>query len=84
VELHYFYYPQSIVTAGTSWLGDNFDSVLLYGALLEAANFMKTDADTMTMYKARYDGAMAELKQLGDAKDRQDSYRSGQVRYPVK
>ncbi len=84
VELHYFYYPQSIVTANTSWLGDNFDSVLLYGALLEAANFMKSDADTLNMYKARYDGAMAELKQLGDAKDRQDSYRSGQVRYPVK
>ena len=84
VELHYFYYPASIVTAGTSWLGDNFDSVLLYGALLEAANFMKTDADTMTMYKTRYDAAMTDLKQLGDAKDRQDSYRSGQVRYPVR
>jgi hypothetical protein len=84
VELHYFYYPQSIVAAGTSWLGDNFDSVLLYGALLEAANFMKTDADTMNMYKTRYDDAMAELKQLGDGKNRQDAYRSGQVRYPVR
>ena len=52
--------------------------------LLEAANFMKSDADTLNMYKARYDGAMAELKQLGDAKERQDAYRSGQVRYPVK
>ena len=83
-ELHYFYYPPSIVTAGTSWLGDNFDSVLLYGALLEAANFMKTDADTMTMYKTRYDAAMTDLKQLGDAKERQDAYRSGQVRYPVR
>ena len=83
-ELHYFYYPTSIVTAGTSWLGTNFDSALLYGALLEAALFMKTDADTMTMYKARYDDAMAELKQLGDGKNRQDAYRSGQVRYPVR
>jgi hypothetical protein len=84
VELHYFYYPPSIVTAGTSWLGNNFDSVLLYGALLEAANFMKSDADIIANYKARFDRAMAELKQLGDAKDRQDSYRSGQVRYPVR
>jgi hypothetical protein len=84
VELHYFYYPPSIVTAGTSWLGNNFDSVLLYGALIEAANFMKTDADTMNMYKTRYDAAMTDLKQLGDAKERQDAYRSGQVRYPVR
>jgi len=84
VELHYFYYPESIVTAGTSWLGNNFDSALLYGALLEAANFMKSDADIINLYKARFDRAMAELKQLGDAKDRQDSYRSGQVRYPVR
>jgi hypothetical protein len=84
VELHYFYYPESIVTAGTSWLGNNFDSVLLYGALLEAANFMKSDGDTVNLYKARYDRAMNELKQLGDAKERQDAYRSGQVRYPVR
>lgn len=84
VELHYFYYPQSIVTAGTSWLGDNFDSVLLYGALLEAAAFMKSEADVVTFYKQRYDEAMEELKQLGDAKNRQDAYRSGQVRYPVR
>jgi hypothetical protein len=84
VELHYFYYPESIVTAGTSWLGDNFDSVLLYGALLEAASFMKSDPDTIAFYKQRYDDAMAELKQLGDGKNRQDAYRSGQVRYPVR
>lgn len=83
-ELHYFYYPESITTAGTSWLGDNFDSVLLYGALLEAATFMKSEADVIGVYKTRYDEAMAELKQLGDAKDRQDAYRSGQVRYPVR
>ena len=84
VELHFFYYPQSIVTAGTSWLGDNFDSVLLYGALLEAAAFMKSDADVVGFYKQRYDEALLELKQLGDGKNRQDAYRSGQVRYPVR
>ena len=84
VELHYFYYPESIVTAGTSWLGNNFDSALLYGALLEAANFMKADADVIANYKDRFGRAMVELKQLGDAKDRQDAYRSGQVRYPVR
>jgi hypothetical protein len=84
VELHFFYYPQSIVTAGTSWLGDNFDSVLLYGALLEAAAFMKSDADVVGFYKQRYDEALLELKQLGDGKNRQDAYRSGQVRIPVR
>jgi len=83
-ELHYFYYPPSIVTAGTTWLGNNFDSVLLYGALIEAANFMKSDADAVTLYKERYVRAMTELKQLGDAKDGQDSYRNGQVKYPVR
>ena len=84
VELHYFYYPPSIVTAGTSWLGDNFESVLLYGSMLEAASFMKSEADVVNMYKERYNEALVLLKQLGDAKDRQDAYRSGQVRYPVK
>lgn len=84
VELHYFYYPESIVDAGTSWLGDNFDSVLLYGSLLEAASFMKSDPDVVTAYKSRYDEALGLLKQLGDGKDRQDAYRNGQVRYPVK
>lgn len=83
VELHYFYYPESIVTAGTSWLGDNFDSVLLYGALLEAYTFMKGEADVIAGYQKRYDEAMAMLKQLGEGKNRQDMYRSGQARYPV-
>ena len=82
-ELHYFYYPTSIVTAGTSWLGDNFSSALLYGSLLEAYTYMKGEADVMTNYRNRYVEAMLLLKQLGDGKDRQDSYRSGQVRYPV-
>jgi hypothetical protein len=82
-ELHYFYYPQSITTAGTSWIGDNFSSVLLYGSLLEAYTYMKGEQDVLNNYKARYDEAMLLLKQLGDGKDRQDAYRSGQVRYPV-
>jgi hypothetical protein len=83
MELHYFYYPESIVTAGTSWLGTNFDSVLLYGALLEAYTYMKGEADVTATYQKRYDEAMALLKQLGDGKNRRDAYRSGQVRYPV-
>lgn len=84
VELHYFYYPESIVDAGTSWLGDNFDSALLYGSLLEAYTFMKGEQDVLAEYQKRYDEAMAMLKQLGEGKNRQDMYRSGQVRYPVR
>lgn len=86
VELHYFYYPESITTtqSGTSWLGDNFSSTLLYGSLLEAYTYMKGEADVMAQYQKRYDDAMVLLKQLGDGKDRQDAYRSGQVRYPVR
>lgn len=84
MELHYFYYPESIVTAGTSWLGDNFDSVLLYGTLLEANTFLKGEADVIANYQKRYDDAMVMLKQLGDGKNRRDSYRSGQVRVQVK
>jgi hypothetical protein len=85
VELHYFYYPESITTVagGTTWLGDNFSSSLLYGSLLEAYTYMKGEADVMNTYKARYDEAMILLKQLSDGKDRQDAYRSGQVRIPV-
>ena len=84
VELHYFYYPPSIVTAGTSWLGDNFDSVLLYGSLLEAYTFMKGEADVIAGYQKRYDEALALLKELGEGKNRQDMYRTPQVRYPVR
>jgi hypothetical protein len=84
VELHYFYYPPSIVTAGTSWLGDNFDSVLLYGSLLEAYTFMKGEAEIISNYQQRYGEALAMLKQLGEGKNRQDMYRTPQVRYPVK
>lgn len=84
MELHYFYYPQSIVESGTSWLGDNFDSVLLYGALLEAYTFMKGETDVLALYQKRYDDAMALLKELGEGKNRQDMYRTQQVRYPVR
>ena len=84
VELHYFYYPESIVTAGTSWLGDNFESVLFYGSLLEAATFMKEEADVVKNYTERYNEALALLKQLGDGKNREDAYRSGQVRVKVR
>jgi len=82
MELHYYYYPASIVAAGTSWLGDNFDSVLLYGALLEAAAFMKSDMDTMKNYTDRYNEALLLAKRLGDGMDRSDAYRSGQFRMP--
>jgi hypothetical protein len=84
VELHYFYYPESIVTAGTSWLGDNFDSALLNATLLEAITYMKGEPDLVALYGQRFIDSMTLLKQLGDGKNRQDAYRSGQVRYPVK
>jgi hypothetical protein len=83
VELHYFYYPESIVTAGTTWLGNNFDSTLLYGALIEAYIFMKGEQDINAEYQKRYTEAMALLKQLGEGKNRQDMYRSGQIRLSV-
>jgi hypothetical protein len=83
MELHYFYYPESIVTAGTSWLGDNFDSALLNACLLEAITFMKGEPDMVKLYNDRYVQSIALLKNLGDGKDRQDAYRSGQVRVQV-
>ena len=83
-ELHYYYYPESIVTADNTWLGDNFDTALFYGALLEAAAFMKEDPDTVTQYTARYSEVMQLLKNLGDGKNRRDAYRSGQERIPVR
>ena len=83
VELHYFYYPESIVTAGTSWLGDNFDSALLNASLLEAITFMKGEQDLVKLYEERYVQSIALLKNLGDGKDRMDRYRDGQVRIIV-
>jgi hypothetical protein len=83
VELHYFYYPESIVDAGTSWLGDNFDSVLLYGSLVEAYTYMKGETDMMTLYNQKFMEALALAKRLGDGMERQDAYRSGQFRQKV-
>lgn len=82
-ELHYFYYPQSIVTAGTSWLGDNFESALFNAVMVEAARFMKAEQDIVAMYNAEYQQSLTLLKNLGDGKQRQDAYRSGQLRTKV-
>lgn len=83
LELHYYYYPVSIVTAGTTWLGENFDSALLYGTMCEAITYMKGEADIVKLYNDRYVQAITLLKNLGDGKQRMDAYRDGQVRIPV-
>lgn len=83
VELHYGYYPESIVTAGTTWLGDEFDSALLNGALVEAIRFMKGEQDMVQLYSELFLQSMSLLKNLGDGKLRQDAYRSGQNRVKV-
>lgn len=83
VELHYYYYPESIVTAGTTWLGDNFDSVLLNGTMVEAIRYMKGEADMVTLYQNMFLQSLALLKNLGDGKQRADAYRDGQVRVQV-
>jgi hypothetical protein len=82
-ELHYNYYPESIVTAGTSWLSDNFDSVLLYGTMCEALTYMKGEPDMLKLYQDRYVQAVALYKNLADGKQRADAYRDGQVRVAV-
>ena len=85
VKVAYYGYPTSITApAGTSWLGDNFSSALLYGSLVEATIFMKGEQDLMSYYDGKFKEAMGLLKQLADAKNRQDTFRSDQVRYPVK
>ena len=83
VELHYFYYPESIVTAGTTWLGDNFDAVLLYGTLVEAYTYMKGEQDMMALYDGKYKEALALAKRLGDGLERGDAYRDGQAKIKV-
>lgn len=75
VELHYFYEPESIVTAGTSWLGDNVESVLFYGSLVEAYTYMKGEADLIALYKGRYDESIARLKMLGEGMGKRDNFR---------
>jgi hypothetical protein len=85
IELHYFYYPESIAVAanGQTWLGDNFDSVLLYGSLVEAYTYMKGDADMMQMYNQKYMEALALAKRLGDGMEKTDAYRTGPIHTPV-
>lgn len=87
IELHYFYYPTSIssgnVDSTTTWLSDNVDSVLLYGALVEASTFLKAEPDQMANIGAKYKEALLLAKRLGDGLERQDAYRSGQVRDKV-
>ena len=82
-ELHYFYYPQSIVTAGTSWLGDNYSPVLLYGSLVEAYTYMKGETDMLLAYNTKYNEAMQQLNRLGTGLERGDAYRDGQAKIKV-
>jgi hypothetical protein len=82
-ELHYFYYPESIVTAGTSWLGDNYSPALLYGTLVEAYTYMKGEADMLAMYNSKFTEAMMQLNRLGTGLERGDAYRDGQAKIPV-
>jgi hypothetical protein len=83
VELHYYYYPQSITTANTSWLGDNYSPVLLYGSLVEAYTYMKGEADIMSFYQKKYEEALAQLNRLGTGLERGDAYRDGQAKIKV-
>lgn len=83
VEMHYYYYPETIVTAGTSWLGDNFETVLLYGTLREAYLYMKGEQDIVAYYEQKYQESLGLLKLLGEGKDRRDAFRSGLNRIPV-
>jgi len=82
VELHYFFYPESITVAadGQTWLGDNFDTVLLYGSLVEAYTYLKGETDLMALYDGKYKEALSLAKRLGDGLERSDAYRSGQAR----
>jgi hypothetical protein len=85
VELHYFYYPESITTAadGRTWLGDNYSPVLLYGSMLEAYIFLKGETDMMAVYKGKYDEALGQLNRLGTGLERGDAYRDGQAKIKV-
>lgn len=83
VEMHYFFYPESITTAGTSWLGDNYDPVLLYGALREAYIYMRGEPDMIANIEAKYNEALGQAKRLGDGMERGDAYRDGQFKMKV-
>ena len=84
-ELQYFFYPESITTVagGQTWLGDNFDPVLLYGSLVEAYTQMKGEADMLALYDTKYKEAIALAKKLGDGTMKTDAYRSGGGRITV-
>ena len=82
-EIHYFYKPESLVTAGNTWLGDEAEAAMLYGSLVEAYIYMKGEADLLQMYDTKFKEALVKLKELGDGKNRQDAYRSGQTRMAV-
>ena len=84
VELHYFFYPESIVTAGQTWLGDNFDPVLFYGSLVEAAVYMKQEPDLIALYDGKFKEAVSMAQNLGQGLERSDAYRSGQMRVPAR
>jgi len=85
VELHYYYYPESITVAadGRTWLGDNYDPVLLYGALVEAYTYMKGEQDMMLYYQKKFDDSLMQLNRLGTGLERGDAYRDGQAKIKV-
>jgi hypothetical protein len=83
VSFMYAYYPESIVTASTTWLGDKFPNVLLNSCLIEAARFQKAEADIIANYEKLYLESLIAIKNLGDGKLQQDIYRSGNVRTKV-
>ena len=80
VEIHYFYRPESIVTAGTTWIGDNAEQALLYGCLFEAYTFMKGEQDILNLYNQRFAEALTRLKNLGEGRENSDAYRDGLIR----
>ena len=83
-EIHFAIYPTSIVTAGTTWLGTEFDSALLNGALVQAIRFQKGEGDMVAMYDKMYMDAISLLKNLGAGRLETDTFRSGVVRIPPK
>tara|TARA_R100001377_G_scaffold65866_1_gene41139 strand:- start:2172 stop:2807 length:636 start_codon:yes stop_codon:yes gene_type:complete len=77
-ELHYYYDPASIVTAGTSWYGDNAEAALLYGSLIEAYTYMKGEQDLIALYSTRYSEALGQLTGV-QLRSAQDEYRDGKL-----
>ena len=87
VELHYFYYPVSITDtvnnpAGVTWLSDNYDPALFYGAMREAMIFMKQEQDMVTYYEQKYQEAIGQLTRLVNGLERGDAYRNNQIKIP--